>query len=66
VGWLEPIILATWEVEIGRIKDEASLGEKRKKITRACLDKWLGTVVFACHPSYDPISKITNAKRAGR
>jgi hypothetical protein len=53
-------------VEIGRIKDEASLGEKRKKITRACLDKWLGTVVFACHPSYDPISKITNAKRAGR
>jgi hypothetical protein len=34
--WLIPIILGTWEAEIGRINDEANPG---KKLMRSCLNR---------------------------
>jgi hypothetical protein len=47
--WLKPIILATLEVEIGRILFEASWSNKHM---RPHLNQWLGMVTHACHPSY--------------
>jgi hypothetical protein len=45
------IILATWEVEIGRIVVPDQLRQKKKKITRPHINQWLGTMLHACLPT---------------
>jgi hypothetical protein len=47
VQCLQPIILATWEAEIGRI---IVGGQPRQKVNET--PSQLGTVVHTCHPSH--------------
>jgi hypothetical protein len=51
MSWLMPIILATWQVEIGRIMDQ---GQLRQKVceTPISTTKKLDMVRHACHPRY--------------
>jgi hypothetical protein len=75
-----PVILATWQAEIGRIVVRGQKGEK--KTVRLPHGKKLDMVAHACHSNYsrkpkigsvrtglhknrDPISQITRAKMAG-
>jgi hypothetical protein len=66
-----PVILATWEAENRRIVVPGWTGQKSFG-DLISMEKKLGIVAHACHPSYpawakkrDPSSKITRAKRAG-
>jgi hypothetical protein len=48
VQWLKPVILASQEAEIRRIKIR---GQPRQK-HETSLNQWLGTVVHTCYPGY--------------
>jgi hypothetical protein len=43
---LKPVILATWEAEIGRIAIQGPL----QKVSRTHLNHWLVMMAHACHP----------------
>jgi hypothetical protein len=77
--WLKPIILATWEVEIGRIMIQ---GQPRQKVSKTpsqpmtgyggtclsfqlCWKAQVGRSWFQADPGtkQEPISKIINAKK---
>jgi hypothetical protein len=47
--WCKPIILATWEAEVGGMLFDVSM---YKKFLRPYLKNKLGVVVYICHPSY--------------
>jgi hypothetical protein len=55
--WLIPVILATWEDEIRRIKYNASPGKEVLQ-NPVPMKKKLGVVVCTCHPSYGGKYKI--------
>jgi repressor of nif and glnA expression len=55
--WLMPIILVTWEVEIGKIMVLVQPGQKVFEIPSQ--PKMLGVVVSACHPA---ITKSINRR----
>jgi hypothetical protein len=44
--WLMPIILATWEAEIGRIKVPSQCRQRKKFARHIAMEKHLGMVVM--------------------
>jgi hypothetical protein len=42
--WLTPVILATWEVEIWKIRFKASLGKKQEPTSKISREKGAGGV----------------------
>jgi hypothetical protein len=49
VLWLEMVILATWEVEMGRLQFESNMGKELVR-TPVLTNKNLGMVGRACNP----------------